>query len=95
MDLILDRREDQNEDRDIVLATNSRASKSSAILYLLDNDNDHDNLMGGIGNHEDEEDILCVLSKPVEVVTAKKVFLFLLPHHCFSIYLFSLAKRWT
>ena len=47
---------------------------SSARLHLLDNDNDHDNLLGGAGNHEDEEDILGMLSKPVEVVIAKKVF---------------------
>jgi hypothetical protein len=56
-------------------------SKSSSALHLLDNDNDHDNLIGGggAGNHEveDEEDILGILSKPVEVVIAKKVFLFL------------------
>jgi hypothetical protein len=55
----------------------------STPLHFLDDDNDHDNLMGGIGNHEDEEDILGVLSKPVEVLIAKKVFLFLLPHHLF------------
>ena len=42
---------------------------------FLDNDNEHDNLMGG--SHEDE-DILGVLSKPVEVVIAKKVSLFLI-----------------
>ena len=42
--------------------------KSSALLHLLDNDNDH----------EDDEDILGMLSKPVEVVIAKKVLVFLL-----------------
>jgi hypothetical protein len=55
----------------------------STPMHFLDDDNDHDNLLGGIGNHEDEEDILGVLSKPVEVVIAKKVFRFLLPHHRF------------
>jgi hypothetical protein len=73
---------DEDDDRDI-LHTNSQALKSSALLHLLDNDNDHDNLLGGTGNHEDEEDILGMLSKPVEVVIAKKVFLFLLTLHCF------------
>ena len=42
--------------------------KSSALLHLLDNDNDDD----------DDEDILGMLSKPVEVVIAKKVLVFLL-----------------
>ena len=81
MDFDFGSREDQDDDRD-KLATNSQALKSSAILHFLDDDNEHDNLMGGTSNHEDEEDILGVLSKPVEVVIAK-VFLFLLPHHCF------------
>ena len=69
-------REDQDDD----VATNSQTTlKSSTLLHLLDNDIDHDNLMGGSGNHEDEEeDILGMLNKPVEVVIAKKVFLFLL-----------------
>ena len=68
-------REDQDDDRDI-LATNFQALKSSPLLHLLDNDNDHDILMGGAGSHEeDEEDILGMLSKPVEVVIAKKVFI--------------------
>jgi len=65
-------REDQDEDRDM-LATNFQALKLSPLLHLLDNDNDHDILMGGAGSHEeDEEDILGMLSKPVEVVIAKK-----------------------
>ena len=89
MDFDFGSRGDQGNDLDI-LATNSQASKPSALLHssLLDNDNDHDNLMGGAGNHEDEEDVLGILSKPVEVVIAKKVFLFLLALH----WLF-LAKR--
>ena len=45
---------------------------TQALKSLLDSDNEHDSLMG---DHEDE-DILSVLSKPVEVVIAKKVFLF-------------------
>lgn len=81
MDFDFGSREDPDDNRDI-LHTNSQALKSSAILHLLDNDNEHHSLMGGTGNYEDEEDILGVLSKPVEVVIAKKVFLFLLPHHC-------------
>jgi hypothetical protein len=62
----------------------------STTLHFLD-DNDHDNLMGGIGNHEEEEAILGMLSKPLEVVIAKKVFPFLLPHHRF--FFFILAMR--
>ena len=73
MDFDFGSREDQDDDRDL-LATNSKSSKSLGVLHLLDDDNDHDNLMDGISNHEDEEDILGVLSKPVEVVIAKKVF---------------------
>lgn len=77
MDFDFGSREDQDDDRDI-LATDSQALKSSAHLHLLDDDDDeHGNLMGGIDNHDDEEDILGMLSKPVEVVIAKKVFLFL------------------
>jgi hypothetical protein len=82
MDFDFGSREDQDDHRDI-LPTNSQALKSSSILHLLDSDNEHDGLMGGTGDHEDEEDILGVLSKPVEVVIAKKVPSFLLPHHMF------------
>ena len=48
--------------------------------------------MDGINNHEDEEDILGVLSKTVEVVIANKVFLLVLLYH---ITVFVLPKRWT
>ena len=83
MDFDFGSREDQDEERDL-LDTNSEALKSSTPLRLFDNDNVHDNLLGGAANHEDEEDILGMLSKPVEVVIAKKVFLYLLLlHHCF------------
>ena len=77
MDFDFGSREDQDDDRDI-LPTNSQALKSSDLLNLLDNDDEHDNLMGGAGNYDDEDDILGMLSKPVEVVIAKKVLVFLL-----------------
>ena len=83
MDFDFGSREDQDDDRDILATTNSQASKSLGILHLLDDDDDHGNLMDGISNHEDEEDILGVLSKPVEVVIAKKVL-----YH-FTVFFFS------
>ena len=92
MDFDFGSREDQ--DRDI--PTRAQASKSSANaadLLSLDDNNDNDHLMGGIGkpflddvDHlagaaigQDEEDILGDLSKPVEVVIANKVFLSFFP----------------
>jgi hypothetical protein len=81
MDFDFGSREDRDEDRDI-LPTQALKS-STSVLHLLDSDNEHDSLMGGTVDHEDEEDILGVLSKPVEAVIVKKVFSFLLPHQVF------------
>ena len=72
MDFDFGSREDRDEDRDIL--PTQALKPSTSILHLLDSDNEHDSLMGGTVDHEDE-DILGVLSKPVEVVIAKKVFL--------------------